>query len=154
ASMFQAYLRAEQQPMRFGQAVDRFGREIFTLERDDVNAPRPRGMTIDQHVWWHVVQHAAHAGHEAVRTDRRVMVYAHAARDRGVIMNVNVASQQRAVGHDDVIANTAVVGDVRTGHEEVVVTDRGDAVFLLGGAVDRDAFADNVRIADRYLRLA
>ena len=111
-------------------------------------------MAVDEHEGRHVVQHSAHAGDETVAADRGVVVHADAARDRGVIVNMDVAAQQRAVGHDDMVAQAAIVGHVRAGHEEVVAADRGDAVFLFGGAVDRDAFANAVRVADDDLRFA
>ena len=73
---------------------------------------------------------------------------------RGVIVDVDVSAQQRAVGDDDVVAQLAIVGHVAAGHEEVVVADAGDAVFLFRGAVDRDALADDVIVADDHLGFA
>ena len=72
-------------------------------------------------------------------------MHADAARERGMIVNVDVATQQCAVGHHDVVAQPAIVGHVATGHEKVVAADRGDAVFFFGGAIDRHAFANAVR---------
>ena len=81
------------------------------------------------------------------------MMHADAAAERGMIVNMNVAAQQRAVGHDNVIAHFAIVGDVATGHQKVVAADARDAVFLFTGAIDRDAFAKDVVIADDDLRV-
>ena len=37
-----------------------------------------------------------------------------------------------SVGDDDMISQAAIVGHMAAGHEEIVVADRGDAVFLFG----------------------
>ena len=42
----------------------------------------------------------------------------------------------------------AIVRDVAAGHDERVAAERGDAVFFFGAAIDRDAFADHVVVAD------
>ena len=55
AGVRQTDLGSEQQPMRLGQAVDRFVREVISLQRDDVDAARTRGMPVDQHVGRNVV---------------------------------------------------------------------------------------------------
>ena len=67
---------------------------------------------------------------------------------------MHVAAQQRAVGHDDVVAQLAIVGHVAAGHQEVLVADPRDAVFFFAAAIDRHAFADDVVVADDDLRVA
>ncbi len=153
AGMIQSDLGSIQQAMRFGQALDGFGRELIALQRDHVDAARPGRMSLDQHERRHVVQHSAQAADEAVAADRGVMVHGHGAGERGMIVDVHVPAQQRAVGDHDVVAQFAVVGHVAAGHEEVVVPDGGDAVFFFAAAIDRHAFADQVVIADRDLRV-
>ena len=95
--------------------------------------------------------HGADAGHEAVAADGGEVVHGHRPGKRGMVVDVDVSAQQRGVGDDDVIAQLAIVGDVAAGHEEVVVADAGDAVLLFGGAVDGDALADDVVVADDHL---
>ena len=51
------------------------------------------------------------------------MVHADSARKRGVVLDVDVAAQEHAVGEDDVVGQLTVVGDVAAGHEEVVIAD-------------------------------
>ena len=124
------------------------------LEGHDVDAPRPGRRAFAQHERRHVVQHAAQAADEAVAADRREMMHGHGAAERGVIVDVHVPAQQRAVGHDDVVAQLAVVGHVAAGHQEILVADPRDAVFFFAAAIDRDAFADDVAVADDDLRVA
>jgi hypothetical protein len=61
---------------------------------------------------------------------------------------MHVPAEQCPVGHDDVVAEFAVVSDMATGHQEITVPDFGDAIFLLAAAIDRDAFANDIAIAD------
>ena len=142
------------QAVRFGQAVDRFGRKVVALKRDDVDAAGAGRVTLDEHVGGHVVQHAAQPAHEAVAADRRVVMHRHGARERSVIVHVHVSAEHRAIGHDDVIAKLAVVRDVAAGHDEVVIADGRNTLFLFGAAVDRRALANHVVVADDDLRVA
>src|SRR5690606_5940006 len=59
-----------------------------------------------------------------------------------------MAGQGGGVGHDDTVADLAVVGDMAIGHEQVVVADAGHAAALLGSAVHGDEFPDDVAVAD------
>ena len=64
---------------------------------------------------------------------------------------VDVPRQQRAVGQDYMVADGAIVRDVRVRHEKIVRAD--DRV--LGGfvrAVNRDVFAKNILVADAQPR--
>ena len=55
----------------------------------------------------------------------------------------DMAAQQSAIGHNNVIAHVAVVAHVTTRHVESVRANHG--IFLrLVGAVERDVFAEDV----------
>ena len=65
-------------------------------------------------------------------------------------MNPDMAAEQRPVGDDHMVADPAVVRHVGTGHQEVGIADRGFAILLLGGPIDRDPLADDVVGADHH----
>ena len=44
------------------------------------------------------------------------------------IVDVNVSGQHRVVGHDHVVAQVAIVGDVGADHQQAVVADDGGVV--------------------------
>ena len=69
--------------------------------------------------------HGAHPGHEGVAADRGEMMHAHHARKPGVVVDVDVSAQQRAVGHHDVVAQLTVVGHVAAAHQVVVAAQPG-----------------------------
>ena len=54
----------------------------------------------------------------------------------------DMAAEQRAIGKGDVVADVAIVTDMRVGHQEAAVADRGDLAVILGAGVDGHAFAD------------
>jgi len=58
-----------------------------------------------------------------------------------------VTGQERAIGNDDVVAQSTVVRDVTMRHEKVVRPDQRVLVAAIG-AVHRDMLAENVVIAD------
>ena len=63
-----------------------------------------------------------------------------------------MAGQHHVVGQDRAVADPVVVGHVHVGHQEAVGADHGGAPGP-GGAVDRDALADQVAVADHEARL-
>lgn len=60
----------------------------------------------------------------------------------------DVPGQGRGVGQDVVVADHAVVGDVRVGHHQVVRADAGHSAAALGAAMDGRKFADPVAVAN------
>ena len=46
----------------------------------------------------------------------------------GAVVHVYVPRQHRVVGHDHVVAQVAVVGDVRADHQQAVVADDGRVI--------------------------
>ena len=124
------------------------------LQRHDIDATRPGRCAFAEHERRHIVQHAAQSADKAVAADRRKVVHGHRAAQRGVVVDVHMPAQQRAVGHDDVVAQLAVVGDVAAGHQEILVAEPRDAVFFFAAAIDRHAFANDVAVADHDLGVA
>ena len=64
----------------------------------------------------------------------------------------DMAAEHGAVGEGDVVADVAVVADMRIGHQEAAVADGGDFAVILGAGADGHAFADLAVAADRQPR--
>jgi len=152
--MIQPNFGAIQQAMRLRKAMNCVRREIVALKSDDINAAWTGGMAFAKHKWGNVVNDTRQARHKSVAANSREMMHADSAAERGVVVDVHMASQKRGIGHNDVVAKLAVVGYVAGGHQEVVMPDPRNAVFLLASAIDRHPFADDVVRADHHLRLA
>ena len=64
------------------------------------------------------------------------------------IADLDVPAQGGHIGQDDLIADAAIVRHVRIGHQEIVVADARHAVAVHGAAVHRDAFTNDIAVAD------
>jgi hypothetical protein len=124
-----------------------FGQAVAT-QPHDVDAANPRGIAINQHVGRNVVNDAGMTTNERQSANGDVVMNRHSTRKSHLILNVDVAAQQGAVGQDDVIAQLAVVRNVNPGHEEVAVADRGQALIFGGAPIDRNMLSDHIVVAD------
>src|SRR5262249_51792701 len=70
--------------------------------------------------------------------------------DRGPVLNHDMPSQSRSVGHDHVIANHTVVRDVSVCHDQTVVAQASHSAALRRSAIDGHILADDIVIA--YLK--
>ena len=59
-----------------------------------------------------------------------------------------MAAERRVVDQDDVVADLAVMRDMRADHEQAIVADPGDHAAALGAGVHRHVLADRVVAAD------
>ena len=94
-----------------------------------------------------ILAEAAVSLHHAEITDAQELVKYRAAADEGVVSDMDVPGEQRAVREDVAIAQNDVVREVRAGHDEIPVADAGDgAVFA--ATMDGDVLADGVVFAE------
>jgi hypothetical protein len=68
--------------------------------------------------------------------------------DDGVVADLDMPSQRRAVGEDRPAADVTVVRHVAVDHEQVVVADGGEAAPLAGAAMESGELADRVAVPD------
>ena len=83
------------------------------------------------------------------RADAAELVNARRPGNIRPIVDVDVSGQHGVVGHDYVIAQVAIVGDVDADHQQAVVADDGRVVGDQG-AVNGHVFADGVARADHH----
>src|SRR5258707_1256157 len=87
-----------------------------------------------------------------MRPDSYKVVHRAERAHRGPLFHGNVASQGRGVGHDDVIANRAVMRDVGVGHDKNVVTEAGYAAAFRRASIDGYELTDHVVVAHLQAR--
>jgi len=83
------------------------------------------------------------SGNHGVVTDITELVDACVPSDVHVVANVDVSSNSRVTGDDDVVTDYAIVSDVRVGEENVIVSEDGPFTFL-GARVNARVFAENI----------
>jgi len=69
------------------------------------------------------------------------------AGEKYVIADFDVATEQRAVGEDDVVTQLTVVTDMSRRHEEIIVAYRGRR-SIGRAAMDLNMLADDIAITD------
>src|SRR5262249_55293318 len=72
---------------------------------------------------------------------------------KNVIAKTHVTTQGRAVGEGYVVADMAIVTDMRIGHEEAALPNSGHTSALLGADVHGDAVADGAVCTDDQARV-
>ena len=147
AGRFETDFGSIQEAVRLGQAVNDVGCEVVALQSDDIDAPRSCRRSFDEHEGRYIVKDTTEAADKAEATHRREVMHRHASGNGRMVVHMDVSTEQRTIGHDDAIADAAVMGHMAIGHQEVIVADRRDAFFLFAGAIDRDAFANDVVVA-------
>ncbi len=150
ASMIETDAGSVDQAMGFAQGSNRIAGELVAFERDDIDAARPRRVPLGEHVRWNIVQHAAEPTRKAVAANRAEMMHGNTARDCGVVLHVNMPTQECGVGHDHAAADAAIVGNVASGHDETAVAERREAILFFAPPIDRHPFADDVAIANQH----
>src|SRR5262249_17805661 len=82
------------------------------------------------------------------RTDPAELMNAHEAAERGKIVDHDMSRKLRIVGKGRVVADDAVVRDVRVREQPVTAADGGDAAILRRSRMNGHELADDVAVAD------
>src|SRR5208282_4109067 len=142
-------LRKEQHADRRLQRRNRFGLEAAPLQSDLVDARQPRALRARHHrVRRHVLRHLCARRHDRLRADAAELMHPDLALANRVLLDHAVARQPRGRRQDHVVADDAVVRDVRVGHYQRVTADFCDHSAAFGAAVDRRELANHVVVAD------
>src|SRR5947208_2058137 len=96
----------------------------------------------------HVAGDGGATANEGVGTNAHKMVYRAKRANRRPFFDDYMASQSCGVGQNNVIADYAIMRDMRVGHDERVIANAGQASALCRAAIDGDKFADGVVVAD------
>ena len=83
----------------------------------------------DGREWRDVAHDRFAAGDDDEPADAAKLVIFAAAPQERAFANFAMPAKQCAVGHDHVIANDAIVADVRAGHEEAAFADSGGVLY-------------------------
>src|SRR3954468_19446691 len=88
-----------------------------------------------------------------MRADARELMHRRECTDGRPLLDYHVSGKRGIVGHDDMVAHKAIVRDVRVSHEQAVAAELSQPPATGRAAVDGDAFADLVMVADLEARL-
>ena len=131
--------------------ADRVQGRLFktaTLQAFNVHAKWRRMVALGHHKRRHILYHNRATAQHHMLTDTAELVDRRHTTDNGKVFHFDVACQRSVIGENTVIADHAVMRDVRIDHQQVIVTHTGDPGILHSAAVNGDAFADHIAIAD------
>ncbi len=80
--------------------------------------------------------------------DAAILVQGRQAADDHMVADGDMAGERRIVGHRHIVAHHAIMGDMHPDHEIPVVADPGRDTGLVGAAVHRHIFAQDIVAAD------
>ena len=101
--------------------------------------------------WRQIFADRSSALHQRQRADAAELMHTAVAGNERAVLNLNVPAQQRAVGHDYMVADEAIVPHVRVGHEKIMRSDYGLGVGF-GRTMDGNMFAEDVVVSDAQPR--
>ena len=137
------------------QRGDRFARVTAAAHADLVEPIALCVITDSQGERQSVFDHYRIAADIGLASDTAELVYAGISADIRAIIDDHVAGQGRGVGHDYVIAEQAIMGDVRLGHQETIVASFRYSAAAGGAAMNSHEFADAIPPPDfSFSRLA
>jgi len=85
--------------------------------------------------------------HDHQSADAHILMENAAATEKGVVVHHYIAAQQHIVRDDDLVADNAVVSDMRVDHQKIFIPDLGRAVCRRS-AVNGRLLANDVAFAD------
>ncbi len=145
-------LVAEQHLIGLAQRLDFVAREAAALQPDDVEAGEPRAVADHRAVGNHVALHAGDAADHGMLADPHKLMHRREAAEQGKVLDHDMASQRRVVGHDHMVADDAVMGDMDAHPEKAAVAHPRHHAAALGAGIHRHVLADDVALADDKAR--
>ena len=108
---------------------------------------RTGGFPANHHKWRYVLGNGAAHCCKTVLANLGELVHQRKTAEYGMTMELHMSRQGSAVRHDDMIANDAIVRDMGIGHKQVVAAYLGDALVLLGAAMQGRKLANRIAVA-------
>src|SRR5579871_1731105 len=145
--------RVKQHLIGGAQFLDLVTAETAALHADDVEPAEPGANPDHLAVRNDIALGAGHAADHRVLADPDELMDGAQTAENGVIAEHDMAGQRRVVGHDDMIADPAVMGDMGADHKQAIAADPGDHAAAIGARVHRHIFADRVAAPDNQRRI-
>jgi hypothetical protein len=111
------------------------------LEAAEIEARQRRTIAQRHHERHDVGRDAAYPTNEYVGADAAALLDRGQTADDRLLAELDVAAERRLVGQDHLVAHEAIMGDVRSNHEQAARAYGGDAPPAGRAAMYRDVFA-------------
>ncbi len=129
------------------QVLDVFIGESAALQAHQVQPADVRRISIHDHERRHVLHHLRATADDRVFPDPAELMRRGEAGNDGVVLDDDVAGEAHGIGQNDVVAELAIVRDVRVAEKQVMRADPRRHIAVRA-AVDGGVFPENIQIAD------
>jgi hypothetical protein len=104
--------------------------KTIPLQADFVKEHEPSTISLNQAVGWHVLRNHRATCNERIRTNASVLMDGTKATQDRIISDRNMSSKRGDIREMNMIPDGAVVGNMRTRHEKVVVPNGGHSTSI------------------------
>ena len=94
------------------------------------------------------MQDATESADETIAADRGEMMNGRSSRKSSMVVHVDVAAEERGIGHHNPAADAAVMCNVSTGHEITMAADGRQTFFFFSPPIDGYSFAKHIVVTD------
>src|SRR5208337_2052792 len=101
-----------------------------SLKSDKVQPVEPGAISRGAHVWRNIEGDCGLATDNGIGPDSHELVNGHDPPDNSMVADNNMPTKCDGVRHNNVVAQFAVMGYMRIGHEKILVSDYCLSVFL------------------------
>src|SRR5690606_4825938 len=105
-------------------AMDRCAIYAGAGHADNVDASVRTGISVQHAVGAHIIGDARQPADKGMSTDPSELMHSRTAAENDTILDLHMAGQQHRIGQDDVIAEMAVMRNMRASQEKVVAADQ------------------------------
>src|ERR1700683_2030547 len=148
-SLIGIQLGAQQQAKSALQGLHAFLGEAFALQAYFID-PETLGLPFGHHQrkWRHILGDDRGGTNVGVAAHAAKLVHRRGKSNRCEIFDGHVSRKRRSIYKQVVVANVAVVPNVRRGQKQILVADGCPSATLRGAATDRHVFAKRISLAD------
>ena len=117
------------------------------LHATNVHSENSGGLSVDHSKRRDILTNLGHTTEHGKLAHSHELVKSTHSTQNSLIFDLHMPCDTDRVGDDNLISENTVVGHMGVGHEEIVVSDGGDA-FGIGSAVYGDVLAENIAVTD------
>jgi hypothetical protein len=134
------------------QGADRSFGEMMSFQAHQIQAKKLGPITGCGGIGRNILRRSRRTPQDGVASHADELVNRHQTADHGVIFNQNMASQGRPVGHDHLIPDFTVMGNVRISHDKISIADSRGSSPIRRPPVDGYELANHVSGTDGHPR--
>src|SRR4030042_1503241 len=123
--LLQGETGSEDDPVGLLQSLDFLLRKLVAFQTDGVETVKLRPVSSGHRIGRNVLAHAGYPTDHRMSTNPAELMDRNQSANNRMIFDENVSSQGCHIGHDHIIPNLTVVGDMGVGHDKILISKNG-----------------------------